>query len=492
MSTLKSALETVDLFTYCTDSVLLSAKLPNKIVKRWYKADAAIQLILTSNMMEEVVAQLGHIDRASDMWSEAQRLFAGHTLTDWTLLVTTLVTTKYADSEDLTAHIAKMKSYRRDLILMKRDIADDLFACFLRISMPSTWNYVFAGLPSRYTPNKVERRIKDEYGIRTNQAGGASSYQPYPPSPYPPSTHYRNKCKTIGEPHPLQWLCERKTPPSTFSPLCDEPARKILDRLHMDLQGPFDRSITGYMYALVVVDDHSRRGWKEYLKTKDEAPVAIKDLITRLVTLHERQVKIVRSDRGGEFVQDHLAKWFKSKGITHELSAPYTPQQNGVVERFNRTTHEHALAMLEDAGMAKSFWPEAHEYASYTRNCSPTKALDKMTPYEAYHGQKPDLSTLRIFGSRCHVCIPPKQHKKLDAHSVDGIWCGFEQGTKAYKVWVPSKHQFVTSQDVLVYEKIFSHEASDDGILTTAPSEGVTIDNTTRTVCYSSVHLTVS
>lgn len=177
MSTLKSALETVDLFTYCTDSVLLSAKSPNKIVKRWYKADAAIRLILTSNMTEEVVAQLGHIDRASDMWSEARRLFAGHTLTDWTLLVTALITTKYADGEDLTAHITKMKSYRRDLILMKHDIADDLFACFFRISMPSTWNYVFAGLPSRYTPNEVERHIKDEYGIRTNQAGGASSYQ---------------------------------------------------------------------------------------------------------------------------------------------------------------------------------------------------------------------------------------------------------------------------------------------------------------------------
>ena len=127
--------------------------------------------------------------------------------------------------------------------------------------------------------------------------------------------------------------------------------------------------------------------------------MAIKDLITRLVTLHERQVKIVRSDRGGEFIQDHLAKWFKLKGITHELSAPHTPQQNGVAECFNHTTHEHALAMLEDAGMAKSFWPEAHEYASYTRNRSPTKALDKMTPYEAYHGRKPDLSTLRIFGS---------------------------------------------------------------------------------------------
>ena len=80
------------------------------------------------------------------------------------------------------------------------------------------------------------------------------------------------------------------------------------------------------------------------------------------------------------------------KGITHEMSAPYMPQQNGVAEHFNRTTSEKALMMLKHAGMTDGFWPDAHLYASNTRNCSPTKALGHITPNKAFSDEKPDVS----------------------------------------------------------------------------------------------------
>ena len=99
----------------------------------------------------------------------------------------------------------------------------------------------------------------------------------------------------------------------------------------------------------------------------------------------ERKVKYIHSDRGGEFIRKELEKYFWKKGITRELTTPHTPQQNGVAEHFNQTTHEHALAMLQDAKMKALFWPEAHEYASYTRNRSPTSALpDYKTPNEVF------------------------------------------------------------------------------------------------------------
>ena len=92
----------------------------------------------------------------AEMWAEAWCLYAGTTTMDWTLTITALVTTHYTDSEDVTEHIAKMKAYCCDLILMQHDIADKLFVCFLCISMPSTWNYVFAALPDYYTSAEVE------------------------------------------------------------------------------------------------------------------------------------------------------------------------------------------------------------------------------------------------------------------------------------------------------------------------------------------------
>jgi len=254
----------------------------------------------------------------------------------------------------------------------------------------------------------------------------------------------------------------------------------ILDRIHMDLQGPFDTSVQGFRYALVIVDDYSRKGWKAYLKKKSDATAEIKALIQRLETLTERKVKIVRSDGGGEFIGDELQKWFTGKGISHEASTPYTPQQNGVAERFNQTTHEHALCMLHEAGMSNGFWPEAHEYASYIRNRTPTRALKRVTPNETFHGTKPDVSTLRIFGSRCHVRTPAETRTKLEPHSLDGIFCGFAPKSKAYKVWIPSKHKFVTSRDVIVYEKVPISTDDDSLLPTPASSEGVSTGMSTQ------------
>ena len=114
--------------------------------------------------------------------------------------------------------------------------------------------------------------------------------------------------------------------------------------------------------------------------------------------------------------------------------------------------------MLEESGMPKAFWPEAHEYANLTHNMSPSQALTKVTPHEAFWGKKPNVSTLRIFGSKCHVCIAPEVRKKLDAHSLDGIFCSFTKNSKSYQVWI---HKFYSCQDVIIYEKVYSPSLTD-------------------------------
>ena len=141
----------------------------------WDKANLFVCAVLTSTMMEEIAVQIGHIQEASEMWEEAKQLYSGTIATDWTLTVTAIVTTCYTDGEDVSVHIAKMKGYRCDLILMQQDLVDELFACFLCISMPATWNYVFAALPNHYNTTEVEQCIHDEYGIRTSQAGGSTN-----------------------------------------------------------------------------------------------------------------------------------------------------------------------------------------------------------------------------------------------------------------------------------------------------------------------------
>ena len=103
---------------------------------------------------------------------------------------------------------------------------------------------------------------------------------------------------------------------------------------------------------------------------------------------------------------------------------------------LDASTRPHiTLAMLEDTKMSKHSWPKAHEYANYVHNCSPTKALMHSTPNETFYDWKLSISTLHISRSHCHVCVSPKLGWKLDTHFVNGILCGFEWGSKAYRVY---------------------------------------------------------
>jgi len=142
----------------------------------WRTANMLVRSILVTNMAKEVVVQMSHLRNAAEIWNEAQHLFSGQTMTDFTLTITSLVTMKFVDGKDPTIHIGKMKGYTHDLMLMNRDPEDSLFACFLCIFIPPTWNYVFAGLPQLYTSAEVECRIKDEHGIKTNQESVAMAY----------------------------------------------------------------------------------------------------------------------------------------------------------------------------------------------------------------------------------------------------------------------------------------------------------------------------
>lgn len=142
---------------------------------------------------------------------------------------------------------------------------------------------------------------------------------------------------------------------------------------------------------------------------KSDACEEIKALITELETATSLKVKIIQFDGGGEFLDSKLQAWLTEKGITIEISAPDTQQQNGVAERYNRTTHERALAMMKDANMSDGFWPEEHLYSNHVQNRSPTSALKCTTPYQVFYNKRPDSMHLQTLLSRLH---PKRQEEE--------------------------------------------------------------------------------
>jgi transposase InsO family protein len=182
---------------------------------------------------------------------------------------------------------------------------------------------------------------------------------------------------------------------------------------------------------MTCVDEFTRKIWIYLLKEKSEVFTIFK----KFCALAERQcgnhLKILRTDGGGEYNSNDFKLFCEEKGIIHEVTAPYTPQHNGLAERRNRTLLNMARCMLKSKELPKKLWGEAVNTAAYVLNMCPTKRLKDSTPEELWTGHKPSVKHLRIFGSLCFRHIPDEKRKKLDDKSEQLILVGYD-ATGAY------------------------------------------------------------
>jgi hypothetical protein len=160
---------------------------------------------------------------------------------------------------------------------------------------------------------------------------------------------------------------------------------------------------------------------------------------------------VLHTDNGGEFTAAEFASYCADGGVQRHYSAPYSPQQNGVVERRNQTVVGMARALLKQRGMPAVFWGKAVVTAVYILNRSPTKTLNGRMPYEAWHGRKPVVSHIRIFG--CLAFGKELGHiGKLDDRSTPGVFNGYAEGSKAYRVLDSGTQRVRTTRDVVFDE----------------------------------------
>ena len=139
-------------------------------------------------------------------------------------------------------------------------------------------------------------------------------------------------------------------------------------------------------------------------------------------------------------------------GMKHFTIAPYTPQQNGVVERRNRTVVEMAMCLLKGKGVPGELWGEAVSTAVYLLNRAPTRSLKMKTLYEAWHSRKPKVHHLRTFRCVAHVKTVGPGVSKLSDRSTKMVFVGYETGTKGYRVYDPMMIRLHVSRDMTFEE----------------------------------------
>ncbi|MCO5614429.1 hypothetical protein L7F22_068711 [Adiantum nelumboides] len=204
-------------------------------------------------------------------------------------------------------------------------------------------------------------------------------------------------------------------------------ATRKLQLVHSDVCGPMRTpSVGNSLYFVTFIDDFLRFCWVYPLKAKSDVFAIFQHYVSIIENETGCKVQTLRTDRGGEYMLGAFKDFLGKKGIKHQCTMPYTPQQNGVAERKNGSLMEMARCMLKAKSLPHKLWMEAVACAAHVLNRCPTRALKTITPYESWYDRKPSVSYLRVFG-----CLA---------------------GSKGYRLYNPATNKIFESRDVIFAE----------------------------------------
>ena len=191
-----------------------------------------------------------------------------------------------------------------------------------------------------------------------------------------------------------------------------EKATEILAVVHSDLCGPMQTvGLNGERYFVTFIDETCGRVSITLLRSKDGTLTAFKDYRARAEKKSGREIRALRTDGGGEYRNREFEKFLIEAGIQHLVSPPYTPSQNGLAERMNRTIIEYARCILEDSHLGKEFWGYAVLTAAHSHNRLPSRSHSNISPLEHWTGKQPEIGHLRVFGATACVHVPGEKSR---------------------------------------------------------------------------------
>ncbi|KAD5803413.1 hypothetical protein E3N88_14773 [Mikania micrantha] len=209
-----------------------------------------------------------------------------------------------------------------------------------------------------------------------------------------------------------------------------------------------DACLAGSKYFMLIVDDFTKYMWCHLLKSKDQALEAFKVFKGKVENKYDLKLKTLRSDRGGEFTSHDFNDYCAKEGVERQVTAPYSPQQNGSVERRNRSILNMTRSMMNAMKLPQDLWAESVRHSVYLLNRLYTKPLVNKTPYEVLKGRKPNLQDVKVFGCVGYVKVTKPGLKKLEDRSISMVHLGMEPGTKGYRMYDVENNKIVVSRDV--------------------------------------------
>jgi hypothetical protein len=240
---------------------------------------------------------------------------------------------------------------------------------------------------------------------------------------------------------------------------------KPLSKMAMDIKGPLPISIHKTKYILLFTCVLTRFRFIYFLASKDQTIDFIKILISDVKKVG-KEVKCFKSDNGGEFVNTYVTNFFVENNIQHEKTSPYTPHQNGIAERSNRTITELAVSCILASKLPIFLWPYAFDSVIYVLNRMPNSFLSmESTPYIEVFKLIPDLSLLRVFGCDCFVNLPTHLQPSFGPRATKATFLGYSKDSLSYLVYFNSKvyksGHVIFNEDLRIKDFIDNNHKSD-------------------------------
>lgn len=233
----------------------------------------------------------------------------------------------------------------------------------------------------------------------------------------------------------------------------DSVTTRTCELIHADTCGPMEEeSIGGSKYFIVLKDDFSNFRTVYFVKAKHEIKHCLEDFLNKAENVTGNKVKTLRTDNGLEFINKEVIEMCSKRGIIHETTVTYTPEQNGKAERENRTLIEAARTMLHAKDLPKKLWAEAVNTAAFVLNRT-GKGREGKSPYEMWTNKNYDINQLKVFGCPVYVHIPKEKRRKWDTKGEKAILVGYGEYVKGYRVYFSERNCVDTKRDVVFFNQ---------------------------------------
>jgi hypothetical protein len=226
-----------------------------------------------------------------------------------------------------------------------------------------------------------------------------------------------------------------------------------LEISHTDLVGPTTtKGLKGEKYFMLLVDDYTRMTAVFFLKNKSEAFENFKIYKEMVENEMDSRIKCLRYNNGGEFTSKEFMDYCSNHGIKRQFFVARKPQQNGVVERKNRTVQEMARTMLMDSKLTDIFWTQVVHTTFHIQNRVMLRNNTDKTPYKLWEGRPTNVKHFRVFGIKCYIKREDGRMGNFESRVDKGILVGYSSTRKTYKCYNLRLNKVVESINVTIDE----------------------------------------